>query len=124
MYIHTYMYMHKRHNYVHVCACAILGTNNLFSSLETASSCAKCMVYLVPLVVLGHTSITPLFTRSIPLPLVPHQVSEADTGSSFFGFTRHTLDTLARDHRKFLATGGDVKKVKEYRNVLQEPFFE
>ena len=34
------------------------------------------------------------------------------------------LDTLARDHQRFLNAGGNVKKVKEYRNVLQKPFFE
>ena len=43
---------------------------------------------------------------------------------SIVGFTRRTLDTLAKDHKKFLAAGGNVKQVKEYHNVLQEPFFE
>ena len=35
-----------------------------------------------------------------------------------------TLDTIINDHNRFVANGGDHKKVKDYNNALYEPFFD
>ena len=35
-----------------------------------------------------------------------------------------TLDTILSDHKDFMASGGDHKKVKEFHNAVYEPFFD
>ena len=35
-----------------------------------------------------------------------------------------TLDTLHSDHARFLRDGGDLKKAKEYNNVIEEHLFD
>lgn len=38
--------------------------------------------------------------------------------------TPRSLHTLSVNHQAFVAAGGDVTKVKEFKNVLYKPFFE
>ena len=34
----------------------------------------------------------------------------------------HSLDTIIADNQRFMAAGGNVKRVKEFNNALHEPF--
>ena len=38
-------------------------------------------------------------------------------------FTKRSLQSITRDHQRFVESGGNLKKAKQYHNCIQEPFF-
>lgn len=100
------------------------------SIVGTMSSCPAYMAFLEHLVCMHAiqcigTCLTYTLHKIGKYPCLWCLVTLGDLISPTSGriFPKRSLQSIIRDHQRFVESGGNLKKAQQYHNCIQEPFF-